>query len=366
MVQLSDSNRRLIIFVTIVLGGSILLLFDIPVLYLMIVVIGLAICLMVITGMLILSELIRDLRIRLKNRKPKVKKPKPKKDKSGAKGSGTSGMLSGLMTKLPRMPAIPSINLSLPKSTERPEKKREKPVKPEKSPKEESPDEDLSVGGDISDVLPDSASGASKEDEDLGTDLLDGLDLDDSLDIDAELESVNPEFDTVRSPYGDTDVMQELPSEEQVRKMDITTSAEEEEVVIDTEDTSDEIDEIYSSTIDIGSDSGGDIISTMEGGDTISGSDIASYSSSDEAPYMYGADEDSGGGGEEQFELTQGKGMGDDDLIASLKADISDLKKRDDDVLLRDLKDVHVTAEELAEELADLMDIITKKAKKNK
>ena len=362
MVQLSDSNRRLIIFVTIVLGGSILLLFDIPVLYLMIVVIGLAICLMVMTGMLILSELIRDLRIRLKNRKPKVKKPKPKKDKSGAKGSGTGGILSGLMTRLPRMPALPSINLSLPKSTERPEKKREKP---EKTPKKEQPDEDLSAGGDVGDDLPDSASGASKEEDDLGPDLLDGLDLDDSLDIDAELESVNPEFDTVRSPYGDTDVMQELPSEEQVRKMDITTSAEEEDVVIDNEDTSDEIDEIYSSTIDIGSDSGGDIISTMEGGDSISGSDIASYSSSDEAPYMYGADEDSAGG-EEQFELTQGKGMGDDDLIASLKADISDLKKRDDDVLLRDLKDVHVTAEELAEELADLMHIITKKAKKNK
>jgi len=159
--------------------------------------------------------------------------------------------------------------------------------------------------------------------------------------------------------------MQELPSEDQVRKMDIATSDEEEEIIIDTEDTSDEIDEIYSSTIDIGSDSGGDIISTMEGGDSISGSDLASYSSSDEAPYMYGVDDDSGSG-EEQFELTQGKGMGDDDLIASLKADISDLKKRDDDVLLRDLKDVHVTAEELAEELEDIMKIITKRAKMNK
>ena len=355
MVQLTDSTRRLIIFVTIVLGGSILLIFDIPVLYLMMVVIGLAIGLMVATGMLILSEVIKDLRIRLKNRKPKPKKSKPKSEKTSAvKGAG-GGIFSNLMQKLPKMPSLPSVNLSLPKSSDKPEKK-EKLAKKQK--KEESDDV-----GDISGSGSSGSGESQKSEDDLGDDLLDGLDLDDSLDIDAELESVNPEFDSVRTPYGDTDVMQELPSEEQVRRMDITTSAEEEDVVLDTEEPSDEIDEIYSSTIEIGSDSGGEIISTMEGGDSISGSDLASYSSSEDTPYMYGGEEDSGGG-EEQFELSQGKGgLGDDDLIASLKADISDLKKRDDDVLLRDLKDVHVTAEELAEELEDIMKIITKKAK---
>jgi len=362
MVELSDSNRRLIIFISIVLGGSILLLFDIPVLYLMMAVIILAVGLMVMTGMLILSELIHDLRIRLKNRKPKVKKPKPKKESADGKSLGLGGIFSGLSSKIPKVPSMPSINLSLPKMPDRPEKKKEKPEKKGKIP---DSSDDFSGGDEPVDEMPESGGSGPQDDADLGSDLLDGLDLDDSLDIDAELESVNPEFDSVRTPYGDTDVMQELPSEDQVRKMDITTRDEEEEIVIDTEDTSDEIDEIYSSTIDIGSDSGGDIISTMEGGDSISGSDLASYSSSDEAPYMYGVDDDSGSG-EEQFELTQGKGMGDDDLIASLKADISDLKKRDDDVLLRDLKDVHVTAEELAEELEDIMKIITKRAKMNK
>ncbi|MFH0966461.1 MAG: hypothetical protein V1862_02095 [Methanobacteriota archaeon] len=355
MVELTDSTRRLIIFVTIVLGGSVLLLFDIPVLYLMMVVIGLAIGLMVMTGMLILSELIRDLQYRLKNRRPKVKKPQPKKEKpSRSMGSSGDGLFSGLMKKLPKMPTLPSVSLPKPAKRDLPEKKK---LKEEKKQKNEEPEEDISIDEDSPQI-------SSKQDNDLDPDLLDGLDLDDGFNIDAELESVNPEFDSVRTPYGDTDVMEELPSEDQVRKMDITTSAEEENVTIDTEDTSDEIDDIYSSTIDIGSDSGGDIISTMEGGDSISGSDLASYSSSEEAPYMYGGDDDSGGGGgEEQFEISQGKGMGDDDLIASLKADISDLKKRDDDVLLRDLKDVHVTAEELAEELATIMKIITRKAK---
>lgn len=352
MVQLNDSTRRLIIFVTIVLGGSVLLIFDIPVLYLMMVVIGLAVGLMVATGMIILSELIRDLQIRLKNRKPKVKKAKPKAEKSS--GSKGGGALSGLLAKLPKMPSLPSVNLPKPKAKEKLEKK-EKP----KSKKEEPVNTPSDIEDDTGPVM-----SSSKGDDDIGDDLLDGLDLDDSLDIDAELEGVNPEFDSLRTPYGDTDVMQELPSEEQVRRMDITTNAEEEDVVIDNDEPSDEIDEIYSSTIDIGSDSGGEIISTMEGGDSISGSDLASYSSSEDTPYMYGGEDDSGGG-EEQFELSQGKGgMGDDDLIASLKADISDLKKRDDDVLLRDLKDVHVTAEELADELTEIMNIITRKARK--
>jgi hypothetical protein len=359
MVELNDSTRRLIIFVTIVLGGSILLLFDIPVLYLMMVVIGLAIGLMVATGMLIMSELIRDLRFRLKNRKPKVKKQKPKVDKSSKKGTDGEGLFSGLMKKLPKMPSLSSVKLpttGFGSRADKPKVKEEKIKKPGSDVDYKDSSENL---GDAGEGF---SSGSSNQDDDLGPDLLDGLDLDDSLDIDAELESVNPEFDSIRTPYGDRDAMEELPSEDQVKRMDITTRDEEDSVVIDNEDTSDEIDEIYSSTLDIGSDSGGDIISTMEGGDSISGSDLASYSSSEDAPYMYGGDDDSAGG-EEQFELSQGKGMGDDDLIASLKADISDLKKRDDDVLLRDLKDVHVTAEELAEELQTIMKIITKKAK---
>lgn len=357
MMQLTDSTRRLIIFISIVLGGSILLIFDIPVLYLMMVVIGLAIGLMAATGMLILSEVIRDLRVRLKNRKPKPKKSKPKTEKSSSAKGSSGGFLSGLKMKLPKMPSLPSVNLGLPKSAGKSEKK-------EKSAKKAKTEDPVKVTTQVAEPGESSADMSEKDDDGLGDDLLDGLDLDDSLDIDAELESVNPEFDTVRTPYGDTDVMQELPSEDQVRKMDITTSEEEDDVVLDTDEPSDEVDEIYSSTIEIGSDSGGEIISTMEGGDSISGSDLASYSSSEDAPYMYGGEEEDSGGGEEQFELSQGKGgLGDDDLIASLKADISDLKKRDDDVLLRDLKDVHVTAEELAEELEDIMKIITKKAK---
>ncbi|HWQ68056.1 MAG TPA: hypothetical protein VN372_14455 [Methanospirillum sp.] len=360
MVELNDSTRRLIIFVTIVLGGSILLIFDIPVLYLMVAILALAGALMVITGMVILSELIQDIRIKLKNRKPRVKKPKPKKE-GGAQSDG-EGLFAGLMKKLPKMPSMPSVSLPRPKLPEKSSKpKREKEDKKTKqdSVPEEDKEERDSFGGSEQ-----GSASASMDDDDLEEGFLDGLDLDDGLDIDAELESVNPEFDTVRTPYGDRNAMDDLPSADQVKKMDITTDSEEENVIIDDDRGSDEIDEIYSSTFDIGSDSGGEIISTMEGGDAISSSDLASYSSSEETPYMYGGGGGDDESGEEQFELSQGKGMGDDDLIASLKADISDLKKRDDDVLLRDLKDIHVTAQELAQELADIMKVITRKTKK--
>lgn len=364
MVELSDSTRRLIIFVTIVLGGSVLLIFDIPVLYLMMGVIGIAVVLLVITGTIILSELIQDLRYWLKNRpkKPKKDKTSKEKGKEKAKGEGLFSSLSGKF-KLPSI-ALPAIKMPSRSEKPRDEKKKSRDEKKGREKKETAQKSDTSAGNDeeIEDTGAASDSGKS-DDASFDTDLLEGLDLDDSLDIDAELDSVNPEFDNIRTPYGEGDVMPEVPSDTDVKKMDISTRDEEEEIILDDDQGPDEIDAIYSSTIDIGSDSGGDVISNLEGGDTITSSDLSTYSSSEDSPYMYGQEDDDSGG-EEQFELSQMKGGGDDDLIASLKADIEDLKKKDDDVLLRDLKDVHVTAEELAEELQEVMSIINRKIKR--
>lgn len=356
MVELSDSTRRLVIFVTIVLGGSVLLIFDIPVLYLMMGVIGIAIVLLVITGTIILSELIRDLRQWLKSRPKKPKKEKPPKEKGKAKGKG-EGLFSSLSGKI-KMPSLSLPAIKMPSRSDKPreekkgKEKKEKPQKPEKAAAKE---EEIEESGAASDA-------GKSDDASFDTDLLEGLDLDESLDIDAELDSVNPEFDNIRTPYGEGDAMP-VPSDTDVKKMDISTHDEEEEIILDDDQGPDEIDAIYSSTIDIGSDSGGDVISNLEGGDTISSSDLSTYSSSEDSPYMYGQEDDDSGG-EEQFELSQMKGGGDDDLIASLKADIEDLKKKDDDVLLRDLKDVHVTAEELAEELQEIMTIINRRIKR--
>ncbi|MDD3574022.1 MAG: hypothetical protein PHD71_03195 [Methanospirillum sp.] len=361
MVELSDSTRRLVIFVAIVLGGSVLLIFDIPVLYLMIAVIGIATVLLIITGTIILSELIRDIRHWLKTRPKKPKKEKPPKDKGKEKVKG-EGLFSSLSGKI----KLPSFTLPSIKMPSRPVKTRDEKKKSRDEKKSKEPSPKSGKPADMKEENEDveiSSDSVKTDDVTFDADLLEGLDLDDSLDIDAELDSVNPEFDNIRTPYGDEDVMPDIPSDADVKKMDISTKDEEEEIILDDDQGPDEIDAIYSSTIDIGSDSGGDVISNLEGGDTISSSDLSTYSSSEETPYMYGQEDDDSGG-EEQFELSQVRGGGDDDLIASLKADIEDLKKRDDDVLLRDLKDIHITAEELAEELQEIMTIINRSIKR--
>jgi hypothetical protein len=129
MVELSDSTRRLVIFVAIVLGGSVLLIFDIPVLYLMMGVIGIAIVLLVITGTIILSELIQDLRYWLKSRpkKPKKEKQPKEKRKEKAKGEGLFSSLSGKI-KMPSI-ALPAIKLPARSEKSRDEKKKAKEEK---------------------------------------------------------------------------------------------------------------------------------------------------------------------------------------------------------------------------------------------
>jgi hypothetical protein len=350
MPEFSDSTRRLVIFVAIVLGGSVLLIFDIPVLYLMMVVIGIAVILLVITGTIILSEIIRSFINKFRSRPKKPKKEKIKKDKSSISGKFS----------------FPSLSLPKLKMPARDKKEKEKPKKVKENKKGKQKDNPSGIedtSEDLGEIQGSDTDSSGSDDTSFDdADLLDGLDLDDSLDIDAELDAVTPEFDNVRTPYGEKNAMDSLPSVKDVKKMDIATSEEEETITLDRDQGEDEINEIYSSSIDIGSDSGGEVISDMEGGDTISSSDLSLYSSSEDSPYQYGQEDESGG--EEQFELSQVRGGGDDDLIASLKADIEDLKKRDDDVLLRDLKDVHVSAEELSEELKEIMNIINRKIKK--
>ena len=120
MVELSDSTRRLIIFVTIVLGGSVLLIFDIPVLYLMMGVIGIAIILLVITGTIILSELILDLRQWLMSRPKQPKQDTPSKEKGKPKGKGV-----WLVSSLSGKKKMPSLSLPAIKMPSRSEKPRE-------------------------------------------------------------------------------------------------------------------------------------------------------------------------------------------------------------------------------------------------
>ena len=348
MVKLSDSTRRLVTFLLIVIVGSALLIFDIPILYLLFVMLFIALVFALFTGMLILSEIIADLREQFKEYRAKIKaqaaKDRGERKKEQAKkkaekkkeqeGKGTKEKIGGLFGGL----------------RSKGEKKKEKPSKADKG-KAESPSKKA-----------DSAQAARPESAGSGDLDLDDFDLD--LDLDAELSGLDPEIGEVRTPFA-ADNAGGLSSEQDVSKLDISTADEQDRITIDNSfGDDDDIDSIYSTTMDIGENDGEDMLANMEGG--ISAGDLAAYNSSDDTPYDYGGDGDDGGGDNEQYEANAsiGGGMDDDDLLASLKSDIDNLKKRDDNVLLRDLKDLKFTAQELVDELGEIVDIITKSKKR--
>ena len=281
MAQFNDSTRRLIVFLLIIIVGSVLLVFDIPVLYLFFALVSTALVFSFFTGMLILSEMGADLRGWFsKPRATRKTQPSTKKDTKG-EGKGIFGEFF---------------------SRDRKEK-------------EESGEAALSPSG---------------ADDDLE---LEELDLYDSDDIASE--SGKPvTADAVPRDLLDHDAQKE-------KSAFSDDNASFSPFAIDTEEKDSE-----------------DIRSNMV--DEISASDIAAYNASDDSLYDYGSDDEQ----EEQYEIdTFSGGVDDDDLFASLKSDIDFLKKKDDNVLLRDLKDFKFTAQDLVDDLDDIVTMITKPQK---
>ncbi len=362
MVKLTDSTRRFILFIVIVIGGSVLLLFDIPVIYLIFALIALACILLVITGAILLGDVISEMRYLLKNRKPKIKKQKPKKEPKKSKVPGGVSLFSRFSNlKLSGKPTGKkkdkgSVLSSFSKESLTSKKNDGKSGKKQKDDSADS----LTPENERSDSSDPQKSMSKKKEMDIDDDLLDDFDID--MDLDSELNDMNPEddFGNIRTPFAGGSVMEETSDME---KLDISTSEEDDDIIIDRNAVGDDdLDSIYSSALDTGSDSGSDILANMDGGDSLSITDISSYSSGDDSPYGYNEEDE---GEEEQYELGGlGGGGDDDDLIASLKADINELKEQDDNCLLRDLKDIDVSAEQIQDELLDIINIITKKIKK--
>jgi len=341
MVKISDSTRRFITFFAIVIVGSVLLIFDIPILYLLFAMLFIALVFALFTGMLILSEVTAGLREQFKEYRAKIKaqtakersekkkeQEKKKEDEEKATKKTGGGLFGRFLSKG--------------------DKKKEKPSKDDKD-SVESPSEDSTPV----------ASTVKAKSADTGDLNLDDFDLD--LDLDAELDDLETEIGDVRTPYAADNPMADL--SRNVSNLDIATDDEEEDIIIDSSlGDDDDINSIYASTMDIGENDGEDMLANMEGG--ISAGDLAAYNSSDDSPYNYGGDDD--GSDEEQYEAggSLGGGMDDDDLLASLKSDIDNLKKRDDNVLLRDLKNLKFTAQELVDELSEIVEIITKPKKR--
>ena len=345
MVKLSDSTRRLVTFLLIVIVGSALLIFDIPILYLLFAMLFIALIFALFTGMLILSEIISNLREYFKEYRAKIK-AQPAKDRSEKKKEKEEKSTKEKSTKEKSTKEKGAGLFGRFRSKD--DKKKGKPSKVDKD----------NVGGPSEGSTQDAPSAKTKI-SDTGDLNLDDFELD--LDLDAELEGLEPEIGEVRTPYAAEDPMGGLSSGRAASNLDIATDDEVEDITIDDSlGDDDDIDSIYASSMDIGENEGEDILSNMEGG--ISAGDLAAYNSSDDSPYDYGGDD----GNEEQYEAggSAGRGMDDDDLLASLKSDIDDLKKKDDNVLLRDLKNLKFTAQELVDELNEIVEIITKSKKR--
>jgi hypothetical protein len=163
---------------------------------------------------------------------------------------------------------------------------------------------------------------------------------------DFDLDDIESDIDDLQPSFTADDGMRDLASAHDAKKADGTLD--------------DDISSLYTSAIDAEKNDNEDVLCIM--GDGLSTTDVAAYNASDDFFYDYGNDDAEQ---EEQYEPGNfsGGGVDDDDLLASLKSDIDDLKKKDENVLLRDLQDFKFTSQDLVDDLNDIVTMITKPQK---
>ena len=347
---MKDSIRRILMFGAVIAGGLVIFLFDIPLFYLMVVLIVIIFAILIASGTIPLGNLKK---IRFKKGEGKTLEKKVANEKKGRPAEKTGGtretfslMKKGFSTFLGNIrkgkgkPVQPPAQKATPKKTRTPEK----PVKSALSevPQMATP---ASSRPDADPLLP-------LVNEEIDTDLLDSVSLDDDLSL---LDAVNPELDTPVLPEGD------------IEKLDITIEDEDASITLD-EDNTDEVKDILDQNIDdIGSaidQAGGaadlDSISLDSG----SGTGPAEAGGEPSPSWMSSSALDDDEGGEENqedaFSFGGGGGSDEDDLLASLQSDIKSIKKNDEDSLLRELKNVKVPAVDLEKELTSVIEMINK------
>jgi hypothetical protein len=347
---MKDSIRRILMFGAVIAGGLIIVLIDIPLFYLMVILIIIIFAILIASGTIPLGRL-RQIRRTKSEAKPAEKKVvKEKKGKPAEKTGGTretfSLMKKGFSTflgnigKRKEKPAQPPAQKAALKKTRAPEK----PVKSALSevPQMTTP---ASTRPDADPLLP-------LVNEEIDTDLLDSVSLDDDLSL---LDAVNPELDAPVMPEGD------------IEKLDITIDDEEASITLD-EDNTDEVKDILDQNVDeIGSTidrAGGEADLDSISLDSGSGKEPAGTGAEPSPSWMSspGLDDDEGGEGEQEDAFSFGGegGSDEDDLLASLQSDIKSIKKNDEDSLLRELKNVKVPAVDLEKELTSVIEMLNK------
>lgn len=386
---MKDSTLKIVLFAIIIIFGSMMILFDIPIFYLLAGVVVLAILVLFLSGTIKLPSLRAGKKAgpaparkaapaekegaRKKEKKPK----KERKEKVPGEKSGAGGFFSSLKS------AFAVLGRDF--------------LKGKKSRKERETEErkidallDRSIrGGDVvslDDIIPDAAPAEKKKatdpftalvGEDLNADLLNDIQGAEDFTIpdDSDLGiGIGSPGETVPDAQGDA------------ANMDISLAGDEAPIILDETNDADEVREIlesHSGEIDLGKegdiDLAGEAIDGLDGLN-LDGIDLGEADDLQEGqsgipkplpvPGAKSAVSQPGtppGKAEppkpaapafspEQDMLSFSKGRGqDDDLMASLKSDARSAKKSDYASLIRDMKDTRVDASDLRSELESLL-----------
>lgn len=390
---MKDSTLRVVLFAIIVIFGSVILLLPIPVFYLIIGAIILGILVIFLTGTVkIPSFTLPSLKRKKGEQKSAVpekavqkreKEKNPKKEKKEKKVA-TTGKKRGagdFFSSLKGAFAVLGKNLARGTKSKRERATQEKKI-------DTLLDKSISGGAvaSLEDIVPDVTPAEKKKETDPFSALV-GEDLNSDLLNDIEEAEDFSILDDSQIGVGEAAPGTPAPNSlGEVAGMDIGLSGDEAPIMIDETDDADEVKEILEANqgeIDLSQDAGMDLAGgAMEGLDglDLDGIDLSEEETSVSAPApapapvspsaMKAANPVAGspmGTSEppkpvspafspEQDMLSFSKGKGqDDDLMASLKSDVSSVKKNDYASLIRDMKDIRVNAADLKSELEDLL-----------
>lgn len=406
---MKDTTRRLVLFLVIIVAGSIMIFVDIPVFYLLAGVIVLGILLLFLTGAIRLPSIKKtpkgekkakpDTKEKKAKGGKKEKKEKPgreerkakklaaKKEREATKGSkrGISEVFSSIAGAFSVLKRDFSSASRSGKDQEAKHKKIDEML-------------DKSILGDeevsLDDIVPEAAPVQKKKgvDDPFSELAQDSIKIEHMEDIEADFDDISLLDDEgldVESFGMETQVAAEGTGTEDFSKMDINLDQDEEPIAIDEEED-EEVDSILKAhqaeLEEDGDEEGEDLLSGDLG--EMDGIDLDSIEMDEELSEGIDEDEDfgpeiSGGAAKAapasgtqpapkpEPELAMPKeddmiafGSGrrqDDDLMASLKSDVKGVKKEENISLLRDLKDVKVPAGDLEKELEGLLKISRRK-----
>ncbi|MCU0632814.1 MAG: hypothetical protein MUC66_07555 [Methanolinea sp.] len=377
---MKDSTLRIALFVVIIIFGSLMILFDIPVFYLLIGAVVLGVLVLFLTGTVRLPSWKRkkaDPRKEVTKKAEEKKPQKGKKEKSPGQKSGSGEFFSSLKGAFSVLGRDLRRGKKSKKDLETHQKKIDTLL-------------DRSIQGEavasLDDIIPDAVPAEKKKTsdpfsalvgEDLNSDLLNGIQgaedfsiLDDSeLGMESEISD-----QALPAPGGE------------IGNLDISLSGDETPIALDETNDADEVKEIlaaHKGELDLDQEAGmnlaEDVMEGLDGLD-LDGIDLgeteesrdASAGGPKSAPIPGGKAVQVPGGPApgkseppkpaapafspepDMLSFSRGRGQ-DDDLMASLRSDAKSSKKSEYASLIRDLKDTRVEASDLQSELEGLL-----------